>query len=538
MAVCFTVAFVTFQVVSSRLTSGAAAIILRSPALQKILSTGVSTIFFSLAFLVIIPKSGTWLTGLAISAAIVGVLAGGYILFLALSFFAFALDYVRQEVILEMHSGLLKEMEEQLEHGKCLEALPLHLKDELHVLAELWVEHCGKNDQRARDLLLKMFSQGYLRAFEILRDGPREGDIFATRLKALYAYIDELIGALDELDFHCSGHENRGKIWLSPLLSVLRSGGKRCLEFPTPAPLSTWLGRLSQFYLRAEALNREAALSEWGRMIYISIGNLHSQALYHMPNGVKSEAWFQDGVFARQLLGNLFYYLNEALHACVREGYTGLCRGILTNQMNPSLDGVTFLRHTKPYSDDRIISLIRFERKMLWRTILNVGGHVAYRDYQPNSDMGRLLEFLSLATCIFRGIGNVDLDEQGFLEIALLDALKSQDHHRWVQGNYSGPSLQDINIPRFWILLRIILGACGIWSENNMICEGVVHDWPTLKLDLQGFLREAIRWAHQDQVLLGFRDKLASRRLIPNSHSFHRSSDMLKARFEELTRTN
>ncbi|MCD6325955.1 DUF2254 domain-containing protein [bacterium] len=303
LAVSFTVAFVTFQVASSRLTPRAAGIILRSPALHHLLAIGAATILFTLIFLILVPTPenlfpDAWLIGLAVSAAISGVMAGFCILVLTVLFFVYALDYVRAETILDMHSKLLGDQQSCLQQDdKDRERLCSDIQEELQVLTELAEMLIKREDAKTFKLLMERLSEPFGQALDIQdRIPPGQDFQFGPNdfgLVGIYTVstIGELIDCVDSFAVKTRSQisqtesEDRKKKWsqfeqdwIGPISTTATSLLDMCLRANTTEPLEAVLGILQDLQKPFGSEFIRSHLELWGYNVAMCIQKLDRAA--------------------------------------------------------------------------------------------------------------------------------------------------------------------------------------------------------------------------------------------------------------------
>ncbi|HUT03764.1 MAG TPA: DUF2254 family protein [bacterium] len=477
LAVCFTVAFVTFQVASSGPTPRAARVILRSPALYTLLAMGGSTILFSLAFLVLIPTpddlpEDAFLIRLSVSAAATGVLAGFCILVLTVLFFVYALDYLRPETVVEMHTRLLKDQQLMLTDADDPRRLSLEIREELLELVNLGENLIRRDDRRVFSLFMERLSECFGQALQVWDRTQLQQDfeLRSLALDVITAYtVYTFTPLIDRVDSLCvegisqlpaqdveKKWSQLERDWLSPVFTAAESQLDICLAAETVKPLEMTLSILGYLSNAYKPKFIRSFLPKWGREVASSI-----QKLDRAAQGAKLE-------HIRVLMNDL----EEIIRLCFVNNVDEkekLLDAMLLETLDDSGDTAPMFKHWEGPEGPVGVKMqyIDSVRQIFWRALFEVAGPVFDPDLKPWPRWQTKMDYVGYVAKLSDVEVTCGFPKSSFLEDILQDVWREGLRHWRMRDN--GPrEYTGTQYITFWLWLRIYLAeGLGIWPVRN-----------------------------------------------------------------------
>lgn len=489
LAVCFTLAFVVFQVASARLTAGAANIILRNPALHALVAIGASVILFSFVLLTLIPKAPAdsassvdpasqvqdGLAKLAPASAAAALLPAAVILALVVFFFLHIVDCAKPETLLKVHSIALRRLQGALARGKDLLGISHDISEELRVLAELGERLVHKDEAKVLQDLCDILGDRLAEALKVYDQSLKSGDedLQASALNVLQAYTKGIgtmsTGAARQCRSKQGSLEKLEADWISPCASILTESLGRCVKCIDASPLKHVTETLWDILLRSGFYPSDHSLPACATKLRGLLDKLTDRALPMEAQVDASECLSGEAVYYNDHYDVLFDRMQELLLECVSSGRIDVCYEIFP-ETSKSSRGSFF----NDWSDvDHVQHLpaqfVAVPRRKLWQVLLSVGGFALRLVFDKGHESKAVTQYLSFLKQMFECPGASDPSDSGFLEKALQDSLPRPPRTLAEAIEYVPKRVLLLHHPEFWLLLRIVLDASGHWPAANFL---------------------------------------------------------------------
>lgn len=515
LAVSFTVAFVIFQVVSNRLTPGAASVIPRNPALHALLAIGAATILSSLVLLAFVAdatKSPTsvLLAKYAPAATIASLLSGSVVLSLVVFSFWRILEYLRPETILRIHSEAIMKSQRRMAKGRELKISLSDILDELHILTELGERLCTIEDARSLGFLYENLNACLAHSLRIYDDAIQGGtdsiaDMNPMRYGGYSRGLELILGqAARTCDRLCTPRANEEdaqrcwmdmyKRWVEPGLAVYDSQLSICAGYDKKV-FGHVVGMIS--YLRSRAKRPVyfwRTLISWCDHITSAIQDLDQRA--HRDEAMDLSILGRGTQpYPIEHLIMLFRSLTRYYSTALREksmnvwARLDLIRPKLPLPRNVQSEPTEMLKHWRhPTQQDDAreqiegivpTDYVQWIRAKAWSVLIDAGS-VLYREGQKAPVGPDLVEgYFSLLGDVFeqelRSEGRYGRLCPSLLEDALEIALK-ENLANWRKGDTPDQIYGHFHFVKFWLRLRIYISENrGIWPISKCARAAEMH---------------------------------------------------------------
>jgi len=515
LAVSFTVAFVIFQVVSNRLTPGAASVIPRNPALHALLAVGAATILDSLAFLAFVAdatksEASVILAKYAPAAAIASLFGGAVALSLVVFSFWRILEYLRPETVLRIHSEAIMKSQRRMAKGRELKACLSDILDELHILTELGEKLCKIEDARSLGFLYQKFKACLAHSLRIYDDAIRRGadsvaDINPVRYGRYSDSLEQiLVEALRTCDRLCAprGNEEDARrcwmdmyyLWVNPGLAVYDSQLPVCMEYDERV-FGRVVGMIG--YLRDRTKRREyfdRSLRHWSELIAKSIRELDARAHRDNPAVAPASGAIKQSYPIEHLIA-LFRGLISVFKTALLDEDTIV--QIKLNVMRDALLGPKpyqdvcpqLLKHWTVRSQDdggseqletvAPTDYVRWIRVKAWSVLIDAGSVLCRQGQEIPGGKDLVKGYFSLLGDVFeqelKGERHFGKLSPSVLEDAL-ELVLNENAPSWRKSGTPDVIRQHLHSVKFWLRLRIYLAANrNLWPVNRCRVASEFH---------------------------------------------------------------